>query len=123
VDRFRGFSTAAVVLSTLALSLSVNAWMTGAGDVDPRRGLLLAAVALPMVVLPLATNPWQTNARRRRVYLQTALLGQSFAAVGGLWVVAAPVHPEYGLVVTAVACLACLAALRRKARPARPCRA
>ncbi|WP_337175896.1 hypothetical protein [Paludisphaera sp.] len=42
------------------------------------------------------------------------------AAVAGLWVVAAPVHPEYGVVAAIIGCLACLLVLRRRTRPTRP---
>ena len=79
----------------------------------PTPGFSLAAIVLFSVVLPLSTNPWLTRASRRRTYFRRVWVGQSLAAVGGLWVIAAPIHPEYGLVVTVIACLACLPVLRR----------
>src|SRR5262249_784498 len=119
-----GLSLAAIVLLSLGLpQLAANAWLTEANYIDPLRGFSLAAIVLLSLGLPLATNPWLTRARERRTYLRTVWVGQSIAAVGSLWVIAAPIHPEYGLVVTVIALLACLAVLRRQMRPARPFRA
>jgi hypothetical protein len=124
VDRLGRFSLAVIVLESLVLFIAANGWLTGANDMDPLRGFSLAAIVLLSMVPYLTTNPWLTGARRRRTYLRTVWVGQSLAAVvGTLWVIAAPVHPEYGLVVTVIACLACLTVLRRKTRPARPCQA
>src|SRR4051794_17951554 len=123
MDRLRGLSLATIILLSLILPLTVNARLTQVSDMDPLRGFSLAAIALLSLVLPLATNPWLTRARGRRTYLRTVWVGQSLAAIGGLWVIAAPIHPEYGLVVTGLAFLACLTVLRRQMRPARPCRA
>ena len=94
MERNRGFSLAVVVLSWLVLPLTANVWLTEANDMEPVRGFSLAAIVLFSVVLPLTINPWMTRARRRRNYLRKVLVGQSVAAVGGLWVFAAPVHPE-----------------------------
>jgi hypothetical protein len=124
MDPLRGFSLAAIVLLSLVLPpFTANAWLTEASYMDPLRGFSLAAIVLLSLVLPLTTNPWLTRASGRRTYLRTVWVGQSLAAVGGLWVIAAPIHPEYGLVVTVIACLACLPVLRRKRRRTRPCQA
>jgi hypothetical protein len=123
MDRLRGFSLAAIVLLSLVLPLlTENAWMAEANDMDPLREFSLAAIVL-LSFLPFATNPWLTRASRRRTYLRTFWVVQFLAAVGGLWVLAAPIHPEYGLVVTVIACLACLTARRRQTRPTRPSQA
>ncbi|WP_406699756.1 hypothetical protein V5E97_12945 [Singulisphaera sp. Ch08] len=119
MDRLRGFSLAAIVLLSMVLPLTVNAWLTEASAMDPLRGFSLAAILLLSLVLPLTTNPWMTRASRRRTYFRTVGVGQALAAVGALWVIAAPIHPEYGLVVTVLAWLACLTVFRRKSRPAR----
>ena len=123
MDRLREFSLAAIVLLSLVLPLTTNLWLTEANYMDPLRGFSLAAIVLLSLVLPLTTSPWMTRASRRRTYLRTVWVGQSLAAVGGLWVIAAPIHPEYGLVVTVIACLACLTVLRRQTRPIRPSQA
>jgi hypothetical protein len=87
---------------------------------DPIRGSSLAAVVLLSLVLPLAANAWRTGAGGRMSYLRTAWVGQSLGAVGGLWIIVTPVHPEFGVVAAALACLACLLVLRRQMRPAAP---
>jgi hypothetical protein len=120
MDRLRGFSLAAIVLLSLVLPLTANAWLTEANYREPLRGFSLAAIVLFSLVLPLAANPWLSRASRRRTYLRRVWVGQALAAVGGLWVIAAPVHPEYGPVVTVIAYLACLPVLRRQTRPTRP---
>jgi hypothetical protein len=124
MDRLRGFSLAAIVVLCLVLSqIADNVWATEANYMDARRGFSLAAIGLLSLALPLTTNPWLTRARRRRTNLLTVWVGESVAAVGGLWAIAAPIHPEYGLVVTVIAFLACLTVLRRKTRPIRPSQA
>ena len=123
MERIRGFSLAAVVLLWLVLPLTANVWLTEANEMDPVRGFSLAAIVLFSVVLPLTINPWMTRASRRRNYLRRVLVGHAVAAVGGLWVFAAPVHPEYGLVVTVIACLVCLHVRRRQTRPTLPSQA
>jgi len=123
MDRLRGLSLAAIVLLSLVLPQTAIAWLTEANYMDPLRGFSLAAIVLLSLVLPLTTNAWLTRARERRTYLRTVWVGQSIAAVGSLWVIAAPIHPEYGLVVTVIAWLACLTVLRRKMRPTRACQA
>ncbi len=124
MDRLQGFSLATIVLLSLVLPpLAANAWLTEANYMDPLRGFSLAAIVLLSLVLPLTTNPWLTRARERITYLRTVWAGQFIAAVGGLWVIAAPFHPEYGLVVTVIALLACLTVLRRQIQPARRFRA
>jgi hypothetical protein len=118
------FSLAAVVLLSLVLpAVTANAWMTEANGMDPLREFSLAAIFLLSAILYLTTNPWPTRARRRRTDLGTFWVVQFVAAIGGLWVVTAPIHPEYGLVVTVIACLAYLTVLRWQKRPRRPCRA
>jgi hypothetical protein len=87
---------------------------------DPIRGFSLAAVVLLSLVLPLAVSAWLAKAGGRRSYLRTVWAGQSLGAIGGLWIIVAPVHPEWGVVATVVACLACLAILRRQMRQAPP---
>jgi hypothetical protein len=123
MDRLQGFSLATIVLLSLVLPQIANAWLMEANYMDPLRGFSLAAIVLLSLVLLLTTNPWLTRARERRTYLRTVWVGQSIAAVGSLWVIAAPIHPEYGLVVTVIAFLACLTVLRWQMRPARPFRA
>jgi hypothetical protein len=121
MDRLQGFLIAVIVLLWLVLSqIAADAWTTEANYMDPRRGFSLAAIGLLSLVQPLTTNPWLTRARRRRTYLRTVWVVQFVAAVGGLWVVAAPIHPEIGVVVTVIAWLACLRASRRRTRPTRP---
>ena len=66
MDRLRGFSLAAIVLLSLVLPLTANAWLTEANYMGPVRGFLLAAIALLWLVVALATNPWQMRASRRR---------------------------------------------------------
>jgi hypothetical protein len=124
MDRLRRFSFAAIVLLSLVLpSLTANAWMTETNEMDPLRELSLAAIALLSLVPFFTTNPWLTRARRRRTNLRTFWFVEFVAAVGGVWAVAAPVHPEWGLVVTVIACLACLPVFGGKTRPTRPCQA
>jgi hypothetical protein len=123
MERLQGFPLAAIVLLWLVLPLTANAWLKEANDMDPARGVSLAAIVLFSVVLPLTINPWLTRASQRRNYLRRVLVGQSLAAVGGLWVIAAPIHPEFGLVVTVIACLACLPVRRRQPRPTLPSQA
>ena len=90
---------------------------------DPIRGFSLAAGVLLSLVLPLTANAWLTGAGGRTSYLRTVWVGQLLMAVSGLWMIVAPVHPEYGVVATVIACLACLPVLRRQMRPARPSKA
>jgi hypothetical protein len=90
---------------------------------DPIRGFSLAAVVLFSLALPLIANLWLTEAGGRRSYLRTVLVGQSLGAVGGLWTIVAPVHPEWGVAASAIACLACLPVLRQQMRPVPPSRA
>jgi hypothetical protein len=87
---------------------------------DPIRGFSLAAVVLVSLVLPFTAKAWLKGAGGRTSYLRTVWVGQLLGAVGGLWIIAAPVHPEFGVVASVMACLACLPILRRQMRPARP---
>src|SRR3954463_5880328 len=123
----RGFSLAAVVLLWLVLEqFADNAWLTEANYMDPVRGFLLAAIALLWLVVSLATNPWQMRASRRRAAFRRGWVVESLAFVGSLWVIAAPIHPEFGLVFMVIACLACPSVLGRKSRKSRqtpPCEA
>ena len=124
MDRLQGFSLATIVLLSLVVpSLAANAWLSEAKYRDPLRGFSLAAIVLLSLVLPLITNPWLTRARERRTYLRTVLIGQCIAAVGCLWVIAAPFHPEYGLVVAVIAFLTCLTVLRQQIQSAQRFRA
>jgi hypothetical protein len=84
---------------------------------EPIRGFSLAAVVLLSLVLPFAAKVWLPVAEGRKSYLATVWAGQLLGAVGGLWIIAAPVHPEFGLVFAVVSCLACLPILRRQFRP------
>ena len=85
---------------------------------DPVRGFSLAIVVLLSLVLPLTANAWGKGTSGRTFALRTVWIGQWLGAIGGLWVVAAPVHPEYGAVAAILACLACLPVLQRRMRPA-----
>jgi hypothetical protein len=87
---------------------------------DPTRGFSLAAIVLLSLVLPLAASAWQAGAGGGRSSVQTVWLGQFLGAVAGLWVVAAPVHPEYGVIAAVMGYLACLLVLRRQMQPTRP---
>jgi hypothetical protein len=86
---------------------------------EPFRGFCLAAVVLLSLVLPLASSVWRREACGRRASLRVVWAGQWLEALGGLWIVAAPVHPEWGVAASVIACLACLSVLRRPMRPAR----
>ena len=120
----RGFSLAAIILLWLALEQFVdNAWLTEANYMDPVRGVLLAAIALLWLVVSLATNPWQMRASRRRTAFRRVWVVESLAFVASLWVIAAPIHPEFGPVFMVIACLACPAVFRRKSRRTPPCQA
>jgi hypothetical protein len=121
MDRLRTFSFATIVaLSVVLPSLTANAWMTDANDMDPLRVFSCAGIVLVSLVPFLTSKPWLTRARRRRTDLQAFWVVEFVAALGGLWAVAAPIHPEFGLVVTVIAYLACLPDLRRQGRPTRP---
>src|SRR5262249_7159035 len=112
-----GLSLAAVVLFWLALiPFAENAWLTEANYVNTVRGCSLAAIGLLWLVLSLASNPWQTRARRRRAGFQRVCVVPSLAALPGLWVIAVPINPEFGLVVMVMGCLAYPALHQRKAR-------
>ena len=87
------------------------------------REFSLAAGLLVSLLLPLTATAWLTGAGGRTSYLRTVWVGQWLIAVGGLWIIVAPVHPEYGVVATVITCLACLPVLRRQMRPARPSKA
>jgi hypothetical protein len=87
---------------------------------DPIRGFSLAAVVLLSLILPFTAKAWLKGAGGRTSYLRTVWVGQLLGAVGGLWIIAAPVHPEFGVFASVVACLACLSILRRQMQPARP---
>jgi hypothetical protein len=123
MDRLRGSCLTAIIFLSLILPLAAISWMLEAKDLEPRREFSLAAIVLLSLVLPLTASPWLTSKQDRRTYLGTVWIGQSLAAVGGLWVIAAPIYPEYGLVFTALALLGCLTLLRRQMRLARPLRA
>ena len=84
-----------IELSALVLPLTADAWLTELNDLGPLRGVSLAVIVSLSLILPLPTNPWWTRARERRNYLRSVWVVQSIAAVGGLWVIATPVHPEY----------------------------
>jgi uncharacterized membrane protein YadS len=117
MDRVREFSLAAILfLSQILLPVTTQAWLTEENSMDPLRVFSLASIVLLSAVLILTTNPWLTRASRRRTYFRRVWVGQSIAAVAGLWVIASPIHPEYGLVVTVIALLACLPAHRRQTR-------
>jgi hypothetical protein len=86
---------------------------------DPLRGFSLSAVVLLSLVLPFTAKTWLMGARGRTSYLRTVWVGQLLGAAGGLWIILAPVHPEFGVVTTVIACLACLPILWRQTRPSR----
>jgi hypothetical protein len=85
----------------------------------PIGGFSLAAVVLLSLVLPLTANARLRGASGRPPALRTVWVGQLLGAVGGLWIIVAPVHPEYGVVAAVMACLACLLVLRRQVRTSR----
>jgi hypothetical protein len=90
---------------------------------DPIRGFSLAAVVLLSLVLPFTAKAWLRRTDGRAPDLRTVWVGQWLMAIGGLWIVVAPVHPEYGVVASLIACLAFLRVLRRQARSPRPSQA
>lgn len=120
----RAFSLAAVVVLWLVLEqFADNAWLTEANYMDPVRGVLLAAIALLWLVVSLAMNPWQMRASRRRTAFRKVWVVESLALVASLWVIAAPTHPEFGLVFLVIACVGCPAVFRGKPRRTPPCQA
>ncbi len=86
---------------------------------DPIRAFWLAAVVLLSLVLPLAAGAWSRSIGDGRIAgLRTVWVGQLLEAAAGLWIVVAPVRPEFGVVAAFVTCLMCLRVLRRPMQPA-----
>lgn len=85
---------------------------------DASSGFFLAGVVLLSLVLPLTASARPTAAgTQRRPFLPAVWSGQLLIALGGVWIIAAPLHPAYGFVFAVAGCLGCLFFLRRQLRP------
>jgi hypothetical protein len=85
---------------------------------DASSGFFLAGIVLLSLVLPLTASarPLAGGIQRRPLF-PVVWSGQLLIALGGVWIIAVPLHPAYGFVFAVAGCLGCLFFLRRQFRP------